>query len=156
MNGAGKVILWVCVNFTDLPCLSRFRCCSIFLLGSCSIRQTITLEENLSGRWISDGTAQEFAGNTFNDLALLGGYNDAAELYDGALKNARTDLLNRTSVKTAEITLTGPHSWHADIQFNNLEELLGAAEGSGIVEITQNGDVSTFHFRFRPGAIQEY
>ncbi len=120
----------------------------ILLLSACSVEQTISIEENLSGRWISEGRAQGFAGNSLDDLALLGGYNDAAELYNGAIIEAQSDLTNRSSVESATVELTGPHSWKADIRFTNLEELLGAAEGNGIAEIEQNGNAKILHFRF--------
>jgi hypothetical protein len=117
-------------------------------LSGCMVEQSITLNSELSGVWILEGAAMPFTASAFDDLAMLGGYDNATGLYDETLVKTKTDLAKRDDINSYRIELSGPSSWEAEIGFDNIESLLGSAEAGGIAEMSRRGDVNTLKLRF--------
>jgi len=117
-------------------------------LSSCMVEQSLTLNPDHSGVWNLEGEAMAFTASALDDLAILGGYNDATALYDEAVVNSRTDLAKRDDIKSYRVNRMGAQGWKADIEFKDIETLLGSAEAQGIAEISSRGTVSTLTLRF--------
>jgi hypothetical protein len=116
--------------------------------GGCMVEQNLTLKSDLSGDWSLKGEAMPFAADAFDDLASLGGFENASALYDEAIVNSRADIAKRQDINSYRIDRTGPHSWRADVGFQDIELILGGAEMSGIAEVTRRGSISTLSLRF--------
>ncbi len=117
-----------------------------FLLFSCSVKQDIELNPNLSGEWTLSGNAPPFAGEAMEDLAILGGYDTAEALYARILSQTWLSLENRPDIRSHSFELSGEHSWNGRIVFDNLKTLLGDGEKDGIVALSTAEGVSTLHF----------
>jgi len=117
-------------------------------LSSCMVEQSLTLSPDHSGVWNIEGEAMPFTASALDDLAILGGYDDAGALYDEAVVNSRTDLAKRDDISTFRVDRKGKQGWEAEINFNDIETLLGSAEADGIAEVNSNGNISTLSLRF--------
>lgn len=128
------------------------------LTVSCTVEQTLELDNGLSGTWILSGQAMPFTAEALNDLALLGGYDDAGALYDQMILDSQADMSAREDIDWFKAERTGPQSWEAEIGFNNLESLMGSTQAEGIAEMIRGESVSTLNLRFsreRAGSLEE-
>lgn len=114
----------------------------------CMVEQNLTLTPDLSGVWTLEGESMQFTEAAFDDLAMLGGYDDATALYDEAVVNSRTDLENRDDIDSYQVQRVGQSGWQAEIGFDNIESLLGSAEAGGIAEMTRRGNTDTLTLKF--------
>ncbi len=112
------------------------------------VEQSLTLNPDYSGEWNLEGEAMPFTASALDDLAILGGYDDATALYDEAVVNSRTDLAKRDDIKSYQVDRKGIQGWKADIEFKDIETLLGSAEAQGIAEIRSMGTTNTLSLRF--------
>lgn len=119
-----------------------------FALSGCMVEQNLTLTPDLSGIWTLEGESMPFTANAFDDLAMLGGYDDATALYDEAVVNSRTDLEKRDDIGSYRVQRNGQSGWEAEIGFDSIESLLGSAEAGGIAEMTLNGNINTLTLKF--------
>lgn len=116
--------------------------CGLMLLFSCSVRQEITLKPDMSGVWSISGEAPPFAGAALDDLAIIGGYNDASALYGKILLETENALSERKDIHSHSIKMTGKHQWEGSIDFADLKTLLGSGEEGGIVSLETAGERS--------------
>ena len=134
--------------------MPRFTVISLIVLlisiavSSCMVEQNLTLDSRLSGVWTLEGESMPFTAIALDDLAILGGYDDATSLYDEAVIISRTDLAKRDDIGTYRIERNGRHGWEAEIGFDDIESLLGSVEAGGIAELTRNGNMHTLSLRF--------
>lgn len=142
------------VIFNAMIFMPRFTVISLIVLlisiavSGCMVEQNLTLDSRLSGVWTLEGLAMPFTAEALDDLAMLGGYDDATSLYDEAIINSRTDLAKRDDIVTFRVERNGRHGWEAEIGFNDIESLLGSAEAGGIAELTRIGSTNTLSLRF--------
>ena len=117
-------------------------------LSSCMVEQNLTLSPDHSGVWTLEGEAMPFTASAFDDLAILAGYDDAGALYDEAVINSRTDLAKRDDISSYRVDRKGEEGFEAEINFTDIETLLGSEEAEGIAEISSNGGIGTLSLRF--------
>ena len=85
------------------------------------VEQRLTLSSDHSGVWILEGGAMPFTAAALDDLAILGGYDDATVLYDEAVVNSRKDLAKRNDINSYQVDRDGPQGWKAEIDFQDIE-----------------------------------
>ena len=125
-------------------------------LTSCRIEQSIILQEDLSGSLSASGEAMDFAALAFDDLAILGGFDDASGLYDDALAGTEAAMEKRSDISRFQVEKTSEHSWSADADFTSLPILLGSTAAGGIVDYTTDGDISTLSLVFNRESSAQY
>lgn len=119
-----------------------------FAATGCMVEQNLTITPDLSGVWTLEGESMPFTATAFDDLAMLGGYDDATALYDEAVINSRTDLEKRDDIGSYMVERVGQSGWEAEISFDSIESLLGDAKAGGIAEITRSGNTNTLTLKF--------
>jgi hypothetical protein len=112
------------------------------------VEQRLTLNPDYSGQWSLEGEAMPFTASALDDLAILGGYDDAGALYDGAVADSRKDLAAREDISSYRVDRKGSRGWEAEIAFNDIETLLGSTEAEGIAELSRSGNISTLSLSF--------
>lgn len=121
---------------------------SLALLFSCDVSQSMAVNQDLSGSISISGEAMDFAGIAFDDLAILGGFDDASGLYDDAIIQSRLEMAKREDISNFSLERTSPHGWSADAEFTDLRILLGSSETGGIVHFESEGGISTLTLNF--------
>jgi len=131
-----------------LPGLLTTAALALGLTAGCMVEQDLTLNDDLSGQWRLEGRAMPFAGDALDDLAILGGYDDAGALYDEALANGRANLAARPDVGDAALERTGAHGWTGRVAFADLRILLGSPESGGMVALESRGNRRTLRLDY--------
>jgi len=119
MNGRQMVIFRVMIFKMKFSILISLL--TSIALSSCMVEQSLTLNPDHSGVWNLEGEAMPFTASALDDLAILGGYNDATALYDEAVVNSRTDLAKRDDINSYQVNRKGAQGWKADIEFKDIE-----------------------------------
>jgi|GEM_PF-734380 len=132
------LIAWWTLLAALLPCL----------LAGCMVEQSLTLNPNSSGHWSIRGEAMNFAKDAMDDLAVLGGYDDAGALYDEAIINSKALIAKRDDIDSYHIERSDAHGWKADIEFRNLISMLGGSDSGSIAEILSDEKSVTLILRF--------
>ena len=136
-------------------CLA-FPAAGLIFLTSCRIEQSMTLRDDLSGTLSASGEAMDFAALAFDDLAILGGFDSAAGLYDDALAGTEAEMKKRGDISRFRVARTSAHGWSAEADFTSLPVLLGSTEAGGIVDYTTSGGVSTLSLLFDRHSSEQY
>ena len=90
----------------------------------------------------------DFAAAAFDDMALLAGFDDAKAFYEQAAEDSRADLAMRADIRSANIQVNEADSWSADVEFADIEHLLGRASGGGLVELGTYQGENVLQMRF--------
>ncbi len=137
-------------GFTFIVLLTAFS-----LLVSCNVEQSITLRPDLSGSLEMSGGAMDFAGTAFEDLAILGGFDSASDLYKDAVNQNRSGMEHREDITFFDVDLVSEHGWESRTEFTDLRLLLGSKEAGGIVDYSVNDGVSLLKLQFdRESSVQ--
>lgn len=119
-----------------------------FLYCGCMVNQQLILNDNGSGTYRAQGSALPFAGVVFDDLAVIGGYENAGDLYTTAVTQTANEFAIRPDIGDSHIEMSAPHEWSALIQFTDVESLLGGINGIPIAEINEENGTSTLNLIF--------
>ncbi len=121
---------------------------SLTLLFSCDIEQDMRLNGDLSGTVTISGAARTFAGQAFEDLSFMGGFDSASSLYEDALINSRAEMAKRDDISAFDVEMTSTHEWKSTTEFSDLRRLLGSPEAASMVSYRSDGGISTLTLLF--------
>lgn len=133
------------------PFIASLILLSMFMLfvSGCSVSQTLTINRDGSGSITMYADADDFTRKAFEDLAIVGGYENAEVFYSEAAKQSEATLLQRPDIKYCSVEpLKGKGSklWQAKMDFDSISLLLGGT--GGIAEVTENDSTTNLSLKF--------
>ncbi|MCG8452141.1 MAG: hypothetical protein MI717_03030 [Spirochaetales bacterium] len=118
------------------------------LCYSCTVSNKIHLAADGSGSLEAQATAYPFTSEAFEDLALMGGFENATQLSEEGLRSTKEGLEAQTAVSQVQLNGYGIGSWDATVQFTNIASLFAGPKDESLVSWEKDSKHSTLTLQF--------